>query len=273
MPHAPVPVDCYCSLACLFARRRHCDPKRALKSRISGPIDQIRRTFRQAAAPALQGSTRIRPATPTAASAPTSSATNLARGRSDAGVRGDVDLVRDEKNAPVALPTGDERGQRPRLLRARCAVAKERVHDLQRRHRPDVEKLRRLEAAAPLARIAAPANPAPAEIPEGLCFEEAAALPFGAVTALVFLHDLAELRAGERLAVVGASGSVGVALVQIGRDMGATVTGRDQRRKRRSRARAGGRDGHRLPYRVSGPGRGTRGSGPCRRRWPCDCSC
>lgn len=72
--------------------------------------------------------------------------------------------------------------------------------------------------------VAVPAGGAVAAIPEGLTFEEAAALPFGGVTALVFLRDLAKLRAGERLAVVGASGAVGVAAVQIGRDMGATVT-------------------------------------------------
>ncbi len=72
--------------------------------------------------------------------------------------------------------------------------------------------------------VAAPANAALAAIPEGLSFAEAAALPFGAVTALVFLRDLGKLRTGERLAVVGASGAVGVAAVQIGRDMGATVT-------------------------------------------------
>ncbi len=61
-------------------------------------------------------------------------------------------------------------------------------------------------------------------IPAGLSFEEAAALPFGGMTALDFLRKAA-LRPGERMLVVGASGAVGCALVQLGRHFGAEVTG------------------------------------------------
>ncbi len=60
--------------------------------------------------------------------------------------------------------------------------------------------------------------------PHALNFPEAAALPFGATTALQFLRDKARLKAEERLCVVGASGAVGAAAVQIGRAMGAKVT-------------------------------------------------
>ena len=62
-------------------------------------------------------------------------------------------------------------------------------------------------------------------MPPGLSFVEAAALPFGGLTALHFLERAARLRAGERLLVVGASGAVGVAAVQIGRHLGASVAG------------------------------------------------
>ncbi|SDE45132.1 NAD(P)-dependent alcohol dehydrogenase [Limimaricola pyoseonensis] len=60
--------------------------------------------------------------------------------------------------------------------------------------------------------------------PHVLMHSQAAALPFGATTALQFLRDRGRLRAKERLCVVGASGAVGTAAVQIGRAMGAHVT-------------------------------------------------
>ena len=61
--------------------------------------------------------------------------------------------------------------------------------------------------------------------PAGLGDAEAAAVPFGALTALVFLRDLAKLAPGERVLVVGAAGGVGVDAVQVARALGATVDG------------------------------------------------
>jgi NADPH:quinone reductase-like Zn-dependent oxidoreductase len=61
--------------------------------------------------------------------------------------------------------------------------------------------------------------------PANLSFEEAASLSFGAMTALPFLRDKARIKAGERVLVVGASGAVGTAAVQIARHFGADVTG------------------------------------------------
>jgi NADPH:quinone reductase-like Zn-dependent oxidoreductase len=61
--------------------------------------------------------------------------------------------------------------------------------------------------------------------PEELSWEEAASVPFGTLTALYFLRDLARIRGGQRLLVVGASGSVGLAAVQLGRHFGAEVHG------------------------------------------------
>ncbi|HMO07197.1 MAG TPA: NAD(P)-dependent alcohol dehydrogenase [Paracoccaceae bacterium] len=64
-----------------------------------------------------------------------------------------------------------------------------------------------------------------APLPPGLGWAEAAALPFGASTALHFLDAKARLAAGERLLVIGAAGAVGSAAVQVGRARGAHVTG------------------------------------------------
>ena len=60
--------------------------------------------------------------------------------------------------------------------------------------------------------------------PAGLSHAEAAALPFGGLSALVFLRDVAQARTGERLVVHGAAGAVGVHLVQMARHFGLTVT-------------------------------------------------
>lgn len=61
--------------------------------------------------------------------------------------------------------------------------------------------------------------------PPGLGYAEAAAVPFGALTALVFLRDVARVRPGQRVLILGASGGVGVPAVQIAKHFGAHVTG------------------------------------------------
>ncbi|MBK8458298.1 MAG: NAD(P)-dependent alcohol dehydrogenase [Phyllobacteriaceae bacterium] len=61
--------------------------------------------------------------------------------------------------------------------------------------------------------------------PENLSHAQAAALPFGGQTALTYLRDKAALKSGERVLVVGASGAVGSATVQIAKALGAHVTG------------------------------------------------
>jgi NADPH:quinone reductase-like Zn-dependent oxidoreductase len=60
--------------------------------------------------------------------------------------------------------------------------------------------------------------------PKDLSFAEAASLSFGGSTALHFLKK-AKLAKGEKLLVIGASGAVGTAMVQLGRHLGAEVTG------------------------------------------------
>jgi NADPH:quinone reductase-like Zn-dependent oxidoreductase len=61
--------------------------------------------------------------------------------------------------------------------------------------------------------------------PANLSFEEAAALSFGGTTALDYLRDKAGIKRGDKVLIVGASGAVGTAAVQIARHFGAEVTG------------------------------------------------
>jgi alcohol dehydrogenase len=61
------------------------------------------------------------------------------------------------------------------------------------------------------------------EIPDGVSFEQAAALPLAYGTAYRMMITRGEVKAGERVMVLGASGGVGVACVQLARMMGAEV--------------------------------------------------
>ena len=60
--------------------------------------------------------------------------------------------------------------------------------------------------------------------PASLGWEEAAALLFGGTTAYHYLHHAAGVKPGERVLVLGASGAVGAASVQVARELGAEVT-------------------------------------------------
>lgn len=60
--------------------------------------------------------------------------------------------------------------------------------------------------------------------PEQLGDAEAAALPLVSLTALQALRDVAELKPGQSVLVIGASGGVGTVAIQLARSMGATVT-------------------------------------------------
>ncbi|EPX83074.1 NAD(P)-dependent alcohol dehydrogenase [Salipiger mucosus] len=59
--------------------------------------------------------------------------------------------------------------------------------------------------------------------PDSLTDAEAAALPFGAFTALAFLRDVAQVRPGQAVLIVGASGGVGAYATQIAKALGAHV--------------------------------------------------
>lgn len=62
-------------------------------------------------------------------------------------------------------------------------------------------------------------------LPDALTYEEGAAWYVAATTAWHALHDKAQIKPGEHLLVLGASGGVGMAAVQLGKHKGANVIG------------------------------------------------
>lgn len=63
-----------------------------------------------------------------------------------------------------------------------------------------------------------------APMPRRLTYEEAVSLVDGPTTALYFLRDRACLARGQRILIIGASGSIGTAAIQLARHFGADVT-------------------------------------------------
>jgi NADPH:quinone reductase-like Zn-dependent oxidoreductase len=61
--------------------------------------------------------------------------------------------------------------------------------------------------------------------PPGLSFEQAAALPVSAVTALQAVRDQADVKSGQRVLITGAGGGIGTFAVQLAKARGAIVTG------------------------------------------------
>ncbi len=61
--------------------------------------------------------------------------------------------------------------------------------------------------------------------PANLSFEQAATVPISAVAALQAVRDDAEVQAGQKVLIIGASGGVGTFAVQIATAFGAAVTG------------------------------------------------
>lgn len=61
--------------------------------------------------------------------------------------------------------------------------------------------------------------------PSSLSFEEGAALPLAALTALQALRDKGNIQKGQRVLIVGCAGGVGTYAIQLARYYGASVTG------------------------------------------------
>src|SRR5215469_13763889 len=61
--------------------------------------------------------------------------------------------------------------------------------------------------------------------PATLTFEQAAALPVSALTALQAVRDQARVQAGQRVLITGAGGGIGTFAVQLAKASGASVTG------------------------------------------------
>ncbi len=73
--------------------------------------------------------------------------------------------------------------------------------------------------------VAVPENGVIVPVPETMSFIEAASFCDGPVTSYNFLKEIGEIRKGQEILVIGASGSLGTAAIQLAKYFGAVVTG------------------------------------------------
>ena len=94
-----------------------------------------------------------------------------------------------------------------------------------------------------------PEDKAVAHLPANVSFEQAAALPIAAITAIQALRDIGDTHEGDKVLINGASGGVGTYAVQIAKSMGAEVTGVSSQRNH-AMVTALGAD-HMIDYKTS----------------------
>lgn len=82
-----------------------------------------------------------------------------------------------------------------------------------------------VDFAAHAEYICLPEDGALAIKPDNVDYQQAAAICEGGLTALPFLRDIAKVQPGQKVLINGASGSVGVAAVQLAKYLGAHVNG------------------------------------------------
>lgn len=90
--------------------------------------------------------------------------------------------------------------------------------------RPGARALAMLAQGGYAGQVVVPAESA-VPIPEGMPFEEAAALPVNYLTAYHMMVRLGNLRKGERILIHTAAGGVGLAAIQLAKDIGAEIFG------------------------------------------------
>lgn len=73
--------------------------------------------------------------------------------------------------------------------------------------------------------ICLPEDGAIAPIPTNMSLQQAATICNGGLTALPFLRDHGKIKQGDRVLIIGASGSIGTIAVQLAKQFGAHVTG------------------------------------------------
>lgn len=134
------------------------------------------------------------------------------------GMRGEPYVAR--------LMTGNLGLRRPRFGVLGCDLAGrvEAVGADVTRFRPGDDVYALVEQGG-FAEFAAVAENLVAPMPQRLSYEQAAAVPMAAMTALLALREVGRLQPGQTVLVNGASGGVGTFAVQIARALGAKVTG------------------------------------------------
>jgi NADPH:quinone reductase-like Zn-dependent oxidoreductase len=128
--------------------------------------------------------------------------------------------------APLARPAFGLRGPRRPILGNAFAGTVAAVGEDVTAHAPgdEVCGMTGVRMGAHAEYVAVPGSRL-ARKPPGVTHEAAAGLLFGGTAALWFLRDRAQVRPGQSVLVVGASGAVGTNAVQLARHFGADVTG------------------------------------------------